>query len=53
MAIRSLISEQKGRFDDENNYLDIKNIKNFDLVWFASAFDKTIARAMTKGYVQL
>ena len=53
MAIRSLISEQKGRFDDENNYLDIKNIKNFDQDWFASAFDKTIARAMTKGYVQL
>ncbi|MDP1765568.1 MAG: STY4851/ECs_5259 family protein [Methylotenera sp.] len=53
MAIKSLIGEQEGWLDDENNYLDIKNIKNFDQDWFASAFDKTIARAITKGYVQL
>lgn len=53
LAIRSLIGEQEGWLDDESNYLDIKNIMNFDQDWFASAFDKTIARAITKGYVQL
>lgn len=53
MAIRSLIGEQQDLLDDENNYLEIKKIKNFDQDWFASAFDKTIARAITKGYVQL
>lgn len=53
MAIKSLIGEQEVWLDDESNYLDIKNIKNFDQDWFASAFDKTIARAITKGYVQL
>lgn len=53
MAIRSLIGEQQDWLDDENNYLEIKKIKNFEQDWFASAFDKTIARAITKGYVQL
>lgn len=50
MAIRSLIGEQQDWLDDENNYLEIKKIKNFDQDWFASAFDRTIARAITKGY---
>jgi hypothetical protein len=53
MAIRVLIGEHIDWLDDENHYLDIINIKNFDQDWFASAFDKTIARAITKGYVQL
>lgn len=53
MAIRSLDRGEKGRIDEESNFLDIKNIKNFDPDWFDSAFDKTIARAITKGYIQL
>jgi hypothetical protein len=53
MAIRCLIGEHLDWLDNESHYLDIITIKNFDQDWFASAFDKTIARAITKGYVQL
>lgn len=38
---------------NESNYLLIKQIKQFDSGWFATAFDITAARAIIKGYVQL
>lgn len=53
LAINALTRELPEWLDNESAFLDIKNIKNFDRDWFSSAFDKTIARAITKGYVQL
>jgi hypothetical protein len=53
MAISALINHYPDWLTDESHFLQIKNLKQFDSDWFATAFDITVARAMTKGYVQL
>ena len=53
VAISNLTQELPAWFADENAFLDLKKLKKFDEDWFNSAFDKTIARAITLGYVAL
>lgn len=53
VAINSLTQELPPWLVDESAFLKLKRLKKFDEDWFDSAFDKTIARAITMGYVQL
>lgn len=52
-AIAALTGHYPEWLIKESNYLIIKQMKQFDSDWFATAFDITIARAIIKGYVQL
>lgn len=53
VAINCLTQELPAWLSDEGAFLKLKKLKKFDDEWFDSAFDKTIARAITLGYVQL
>ncbi|ROH86128.1 hypothetical protein ED236_06605 [Pseudomethylobacillus aquaticus] len=53
VAINTLTQELPQWLVDESAFIDLKKLKNFDKDWFDSAFDKTIARGITLGYVQL
>ena len=53
VAINTLTQELPEWLVDETKFLTLKRLKNFDKDWFDSAFDKTIARGITLGYVQL
>jgi len=53
LAIATLTDHFPDWLIDESNYLRIKQMKQFDSDWFATAFDITVARAIIKGYAQL
>lgn len=53
VAINTLTQELPEWLADESAFFDLKRLKKFEKDWFDSAFDKTIARGITLGYVQL
>lgn len=53
LAVSSLSGQYPEWLKQESHYLRIKQMRNFDRDWFATAFDITVARASINGYVQL